>query len=1678
MLLAWTLDLHLSEQMAKKLPWTKQIVITTIAASLLLLFTCFRHVIFQYGVEVFLNAKCPVEGGWKISYGKIAFFKNRISFLDIELATKKELVAIRLEKLDLVWKSLRRLSLDHVVVCNNPIIDVYRSEGESKFNLQKLLQAPLSRYKIDIDVGQIYFHDQDSVTPVYFSVVSDEKKRSLGTFYLCDHSDVIGRAQVMMNVCLWPEEVIFELEMQDADVAWMSKITSHFVPRGQPMWEIKEGNLNGHLWLGIGENGQMHQITSILSATSVFAVDAANGLEIFTEEFAFDFSYPARKRNEMHFDVWWQNSVLKAQIKGGKIGFKDPKTMTDFALCDLAGNVNFSTFKDSEINLQGYVDHKGQISPIILSGNPSMVDKDTLDLDLKLLLEHESKCITHLNLSVAMETDHQCIVRGRLKDLGIEQIAMFQHIIGFAMPSVRDFKIDSGEVTCEVSLQLSHGKFHKLLLDNLIADRFQIDWQSKEMKGYCSHLEGSAQLDLTDYRLPTWEANLQDGDLWIGRGDQKPLCFTDINMQIFMCRDVFEPSWILATHDGVEIKVDLVGYFAEADITLGLETTGDRLLSFFNVQTEVENESFKDYVFQAGVGFQRKLGYWDVLVDLGLSVVDKWKDNAFVKCHLSDRVWAGDWNHWPALVKESISKGTFKGENVSCEFIKFANLCLGLNWAMEGVISIEGTFDTEEVAFDFNSSQIHFFSPYVDIKMDLKGEEKQSQGSFTYHAKSGVWKGFFPLHHATIYEKYLDAYFHETNATLHIEDKRLFLEDVETESEGVWMKGALELDFTKPEGFLIQILTDSVIGTAKQVESFISHIPQCKELTFPFDGRVKSGEEGVFFRLDNEGDASNVEWEGHFELTHGTYEIKPGIKVQDLSFDLDCSLSEKRVLLSNLCGVVPSLQNGDGYTINGRYLHFHLDENQPEAFFDVRVENQMMDLMRLVGSLDMKEKKVKLEENLCNFFGAEFHNVKLDLDQNYLPSQCDLAFKFPCNDLTRYYRFCLDFHLLPNFSIFDSISFLKDEGDLTGHLAMKEGNWTLQLSGSEITLGSRKIATLAIVGSKAQNVWKVDSFHLDDVIADAELFLDQQRCTIQKVTVKTPSYRGSFSKGHLDFVKKQIQLPIDEATLDLSFILPFTGFCQVNGLLEVNLNPGLLEPVSMAKLNVIASDIGEDKLTVFSKDLQVAYFYDQGLVLKEASLGISKGEKSLVLEVPTLIGNIEEGICQGYRLRAQLSKDSLHCLQGQNWLPATFDMRDIPMNVNGSTSVVFDFEWSQNRFQVGGSFEKGLYFWRDEQYQIENLHFSLDPNHLSVSLITPMMNREFTIHCKIVPFDYFETNIEAYEMREGEIIDPHSPSFIMDCKLKGPDGLSISKIEGNLLGVDFEFLPMPNMQDQFSMIFIGSAKFDLGKLKEILVGDLRDFINELQLCRGYELQGELTLVKDNWKASFFEGFLKAKDFDLLGYQIKTLQSFIRIHNDGARLTHFKLSDNAVSADIGEMKIQCEASEWRLYVPELKISDLRPSLLQKRMHTFQRLKPFHIKNMVFQEVKGNLLDITTFTGKGHLNFINTFKQGHNLLDIPLEIISRLGLDMAILVPIQGELDYVLKNGKVVFTKLRNSFSESKRSYFYLWNKNESFVDFKGNMHIDIRMKQYVLFKITELFVLSIQGTLEQPRFSLR
>ena len=184
--------------------------------------------------------------------------------------------------------------------------------------------------------------------------------------------------------------------------------------------------------------------------------------------------------------------------------------------------------------------------------------------------------------------------------------------------------------------------------------------------------------------------------------------------------------------------------------------------------------------------------------------------------------------------------------------------------------------------------------------------------------------------------------------------------------------------------------------------------------------------------------------------------------------------------------------------------------------------------------------------------------------------------------------------------------------------------------------------------------------------------------------------------------------------------------------------------------------------------------------------------------------------------------------------------------------------------------------------------------------------------------------------------------------------------------------------------------------------------------------------------------------------------------------------------VNEMSFEKNKNKWQFLMPLLKIKDLRPSLLKNINQPLDEITPFLIRELVLKDFKGELGNKNSFSGNGNLHFINSFKRGQSVFDFPADVLSRIvGIDQELLTPVKGTVDFFVKNGKFNLSKLGDSFSEAERSKFFLLDKGQKpYVDFDGNIYINIAMKQYVLFKFTESFVISIRGNLEDPKCNLK
>ena len=226
----------------------------------------------------------------------------------------------------------------------------------------------------------------------------------------------------------------------------------------------------------------------------------------------------------------------------------------------------------------------------------------------------------------------------------------------------------------------------------------------------------------------------------------------------------------------------------------------------------------------------------------------------------------------------------------------------------------------------------------------------------------------------------------------------------------------------------------------------------------------------------------------------------------------------------------------------------------------------------------------------------------------------------------------------------------------------------------------------------------------------------------------------------------------------------------------------------------------------------------------------------------------------------------------------------------------------------------------------------------------------------------------------------------------------------------------------------------------------------------------------------FSGIIQASNFTLFNNTLASLKGEVTVDEEGINIDSVTILDESIKGTISNIQIDPNGD---LEVEKLRLYNLRPSLLKSDENRRKKIKPFVITKLKFDTIQGNIKDSQSFSGIGKLHFENRFKhENKSFFNIPYELISRLGLDTGLLLPLQGDINMEIDQGKIFLTKLYNCYSEGKHSSFYFSPKRPSYVEFNADLFVNIKMRQHVLLKLTQIFTLTIRGDLEKPEFGLK
>lgn len=399
----------------------------------------------------------------------------------------------------------------------------------------------------------------------------------------------------------------------------------------------------------------------------------------------------------------------------------------------------------------------------------------------------------------------------------------------------------------------------------------------------------------------------------------------------------------------------------------------------------------------------------------------------------------------------------------------------------------------------------------------------------------------------------------------------------------------------------------------------------------------------------------------------------------------------------------------------------------------------------------------------------------------------------------------------------------------------------------------------------------------------------------------------------------------------------------------------------------------------------------------------------------------------------------------------------------------FVCDFSQDHIALKSNLKDGKYWFGNKEWDFSQICLLYDSSIFTLTAKTRVALADLFLFCKM---DFTSTPLGMIKLQENPKKEGLKILF-----LPSKEEISWESCQGSLYGLDVQLRKEASKKVKNTDVLVGNIKIDGKEIIALVPEELQERVKKWKVGSGYELEGSLNLKKEGPELLQFIGQLKGKDFSLFGYEFKALLSDAEITPSSITLKNLSCDDEAGHLQIKQIKLTKDIDQWTLDIPLVQAKDLRPSVMHKIDAENRPVKPLTIKNCTISGIKGVLGDLKTITGKGSLNFTNAYKKEYSLLDLPFEMLKDLGLDFNMLTPVIGEANFVISLEKCVLTDLQ-AFSESRRSQFFLHESEKSYLDFDGNLHLDLKLKQDVTLKIAEPFTLNVRGKLEKPKYMLR
>ncbi|NGX42840.1 MAG: hypothetical protein K940chlam7_01128 [Chlamydiae bacterium] len=1077
-----------------------------------------------------------------------------------------------------------------------------------------------------------------------------------------------------------------------------------------------------------------------------------------------------------------------------------------------------------------------------------------------------------------------------------------------------------------------------------------------------------------------------------------------------------------------------------------------------------------------------------------------------------------------------VRKGWFRADNLPLEKYVSPFVFEKEQIHLSGQGNFHGVFDLSRMSVEYEGEDITLENQHFCLEMkriqSIEDAKKHSKfyAAHYFDFDKRVHFGSIPLVNASYFEKNSGILFSDVNAFVILEGQKVHMAELETRSNGIFFSGAIDLDFDSlDDGFYeAEVRSHYIEGKVSQIQDLLRHFnSDLFLLNIPFEGDVAYRNKGGTIHFYFEPDNYHVQSTLDGKISGGTMVLdKEGeISLKDVKMDFAYNHKKGMLEFTDIDGLIQlgSARQPDDYILSGEYIRFN-DFNQNTAEFDVWVGDQNRDLIRLVGNA-LPEKKqhdsdlieFHIDHDLTHFgdvYPEKFHLVV----KNWVEVQeFQFAFNVKLNTLLHdMQRFSRSGVALLSRNLAKDLDNVKNvSGELKVDLGYDKfsSSFDYHIRGEDLALNDYSVKKCSLRGVRRDDFWRIDEFIFDDLALSAKL----SNRKIQDLHLRYGKSLTMELEG--EYLEEENALKAEVKNIEISLadlkewpaLITFVEDCSPHGVMKGS---------GEMRLEVIKSSPGWKAeaildTTLSSCDIKGLYFQDtknvscyfvsdKGITLRNLNTKLldSKNRTSRADII------IEKMFCE--LLSGEFLLDRLHFQVPSHHLPWLADnlsqsfpdlivppIADVIQNakLQGKFEGSLQFEMTPPYSALQLTLNDGSYHFLNNEYDFNQFVLEYDPFEFKVT-------SKYTLGSNSV---WLSARSTSPRLMQGDLlltdVEPETQSDRDDKNIlrinwenDSIHGFSIKGAQGKLAGISMQLQRDTTHPLSEEAIYLeGEVNINAQEIKPLLPVEMAVKVDNWSIGDGYQLKGKWRYLKDSSQdyadKIYFGGTLVGKNFALQGYQFDTLTSRLEYTPSLIKVRDLILNDVAGILTAPQIDLFKRRDErWYLAMPLMSVGKFRPSALQELgMGRPAMRKPLIITELTFEECKGGLADTSTITGRGILRFKNHSKKllQNTIFQVPADILSRIGLDPSVLTPVTGAMYYSVHNGKIHLNKFKDIYSEGKLSKFNLYDAKSSYMDFDGNLNVQIRMKQYnLLFKLAELFTVNIQGNLQKQTYSLQ